>query len=162
VLLTEVVETYRHSRSMAVRIGTVALLVVGVLFVVSRDGLDSRYPGIPSIGAGHDALEAALAPVEPVSLLFEEAEWSLAVGLVEQARRADRPVCAEVEGGLFEPEVEAAFLVVFTEEEVCTPDRVAASRQIFVGRPGLEVPGTPIFADGTMVLTDMTPVAGDE
>ena len=80
---------------------------------------------------------------------------------MEQARRADRPVCAEVEGGLFEPDVEAAFVVVFTEEELCTPDQVAASRQVFVGRPGLEVPGTPVFADGTMVLTDMTPAGTD-
>jgi hypothetical protein len=156
VLLTEVIETYRRSGSRVVRIGTVALLVVGVLFVASRDGLDNLYPGIPSISAGHEALEAALEPGEPVSFLFEEAEWPLTVGLVEQARRADRPVCAEVGGGLFEPEVEAAFVVVFTEEEVCTPGQVAASRQVFVGRPGLEVPGTPLFADGTMVLTDLT------
>jgi hypothetical protein len=101
-------------------------------------------------------------PGESVSLLFEEAEWPLAVGLVEQARRADRPVCAEVEGGLFDPDVEAAFLVVFTDDEVCTPDEVAASRQIFVGRPGLEGPGTPLFTDGTMVLTDLSAMNSHE
>jgi hypothetical protein len=158
VVLAEVVDSYRNVGPKVVRIGTVALLVAGVLFVASRNELDNLYPGIPSIGAGHEALEAALDPGEPVSFLFEQAEWPLTVGLVEQARRAGRPVCAEVEGGLFDPEVEAAFVVVFTEEELCTPEQVAASRQIFVGAPGLEVPGSPIFADGTMVLTDMTTV----
>jgi len=156
VLLTEVVGTFGSSGAKVVRAGTVALLVIGALFVASRGGLDSRYPGIPSVGAGHEALEAVLDPGEPVSFLFEEPEWPLAVGLVEQARRADRPVCAEVEGGLFEPEVEAAFIVVFTEEELCTPDQVAASREIFVGRPGLEMPGRPLFADGAMVLNDLS------
>lgn len=110
-------------------LGAVAIsaLVLAPAIVMSQPGSQSLYGG-SEVGEANVAVNRAFSDTEPLALILQEHEvWPAAVGLVEQAARDGRPICARVEPGVMQ--------LIFTDNHVCGEDAATFTEAVVTRSP---------------------------
>jgi hypothetical protein len=118
-----------------------ALVAVAFVPAVVSGTFANPYRGSPSL----PRLSNAIGP-GPVRLEFTAYGWPVALGLVEERRRQDRPVCVE----------NRVWTIIATAPLICSPH--ARGEEVSVLGPGDAPPttGTRLAQSGVTTLVEMT------
>jgi hypothetical protein len=146
-ILTWTVVATSVSRAIATRGGataSIALIVVGASIagiLISRPPIVNPYNDA-TLGGAYEAIVGDTNPDAPIVLTFQLA-WGPAAGIVQQARRDDRPICVDRH--------ERGFIVAFTDQTICDDVDVQTGQELIIVHLNEELP-----VDATVIFDGVT------